>query len=156
MAAALISVLNEAAGEYVEGLDRSQLDFSGALTGKVLLRHLQLKQKVFEVLPLPAAAEFNYIGLVQLDLPLYALGTSPILAEVGDVLLLLSVEASERWDAEEFLLQYQQQKAAALAAGEYKALFSSLGAWQAGLLGTLEKARASPGDTQRYLLCWPV
>lgn len=31
-----------------------------------------------------------------------------------------------------------------------------LGAWQAGLLGTLEKARASPGDTQRYLLCWPV
>ena len=31
-----------------------------------------------------------------------------------------------------------------------------LGAWQAGLLGTFEKARASPRDTQRYLLCWPV
>lgn len=24
------------------------------------------------------------------------------------------------------------------------------------MLGSLEKARASPRDTQRYLLCWPV
>ncbi|XP_026191218.1 uncharacterized protein LOC113146851 [Cyclospora cayetanensis] len=158
MAAALIGLLNEAAGEYVEGLERSQLDFSGILTGKVLLRHLQLKKKAFEVLPLPVRPEFNYIGLVQLDLPVYSLGTAPILGELKDVLVLLSVESSGNWNAEDFLRHYHERKAAALAAGEYKALFSSLerGAWEAGVLGTLERARASPLDTQRYLLCWPV
>ncbi|OEH77894.1 hypothetical protein cyc_07209 [Cyclospora cayetanensis] len=134
MAAALIGLLNEAAGEYVEGLERSQLDFSGILTGKVLLRHLQLKKKAFEVLPLPVRPEFNYIGLVQLDLPVYSLGTAPILGELKDVLVLLSVESSGNWNAEDFLRHYHERKAAALAAGEYKALFSSL---ERGLLWQL-------------------
>ncbi|KAL8455475.1 hypothetical protein Emag_000604 [Eimeria magna] len=135
MAAALVGLLNEAAGEYVEGLERSQLDFSGVLTGRVLLRHLQLKRKAFdELLPLPAEPEFNYIGKVQLDVPVYSLGTAPLLAEVRDVLLVLSVTASDKWDAEAFLSLYQQQKAATLAAGEYKALFSSM---ERGLLWQL-------------------
>ena len=104
------------------------------LTGKVLLKHLQLKKKSFEILPLPAEPEFNYIGRVELDVPVYSLGTAPLLAEVRDILLVLSVKPSDSWDADAFLAQYHEQKASTLAAGEYKALFSSL---ERGLLWQL-------------------
>lgn len=126
MASAVVDLLNEAAGEFVEGLDKSQVDFSSILTGKVQLRHLQIKPAVFDALQLPFRLEFNYVGLVQLDLPLYALATSPLEAELKDVLLVLSVVASKDWDKDAFEAQYRKQKAEALASGEYKALFSTL------------------------------
>lgn len=113
------------------GLDSNQLDFSGLLGGKVDLRHLQLKQAVFDFLSMPVSLVFNYIGRIRAEIPLYSLMTSPLEVEVEDVLIVLATRPTGEWDAEAFKELYVLQKKGSLESGEFKAMFSAI---EGGLL----------------------
>ncbi|KYK64627.1 amine-terminal region of chorein, A TM vesicle-mediated sorter, partial [Toxoplasma gondii TgCatPRC2] len=126
LASAVVDLINNAASEFVVGLDSSQLDFSDLLSGKVDLRHLQLKQAAFDSLSMPVKLLFSYIGRIRVEVPLFSLMTSPLDVEVDDILVVLGTHPADEWDAESFKSVYLNQKEASLQHSEFQSMFSAI------------------------------
>ena len=77
--------LNEYLGDFVEGLDKSNVSTS-VFAGELELRDLQLKSTAFESLGIPVTLAAGFVGRLKLAIPWKSLGSKPIVVKIEQVL----------------------------------------------------------------------
>lgn len=95
------TLLTKYLGEYIEGVDTKSLnisvwsgtrwcvDFLYNFLGKVELKDLKLKRSAFESLDIPIVVLQGYIGKLYLNVPWASIQSSPVIAEVSDIFLVV-------------------------------------------------------------------
>ena len=90
----LTSILNQYLGKFVENLDGSQLKL-GLFSGKLTLRNVAVRPDALSsLLDLPVRVIAGNIGTINLDIPLSALRSKPIVVQADEVYLLVSPQYS--------------------------------------------------------------
>ncbi|KAL1140357.1 hypothetical protein AAG570_000289 [Ranatra chinensis] len=92
-------LLNKYLGEYVENLDKSQLNI-GIWGGDVALRDLTLKENALEDLNLPVKTVRGHLGQLTLQIPWKNLYGAPVIATIERLFLLVVPNQSVRYDKE--------------------------------------------------------
>eukprot|EP00177_Eucheuma_denticulatum_P002510 GFKZ01004506.1.p1 GENE.GFKZ01004506.1~~GFKZ01004506.1.p1 ORF type:complete len:3963 (-),score=461.04 GFKZ01004506.1:365-12253(-) len=89
----LADVLTRVLGQYLEGIDRDSVRF-GAWSGLVELRGVALRPEALAVLfetlgmDLPVTVEAGFIGLLRLQVPWNAIGTTPVQVLMEDITIM--------------------------------------------------------------------
>lgn len=89
----LADVLTRVLGQYLEGIDRDSVRF-GAWSGLVELRRVALRPEALAVLfetlgmDLPVTVEAGFIGLLRLQVPWNAIGTTPVQILMEDITVM--------------------------------------------------------------------
>lgn len=111
---------------FVEPIEGKQIDLGGLLKGNISIKHVQIKQGVLDVLPLPINLQFNYIGEVTVSIPLWSWLTRSVKVTVEDVVFVVSTRAFLDWDAEAFMEAQRAAKIMSLAANESACLVNNI------------------------------
>lgn len=106
-------LLNRFLGDYVENLDRSQLQI-GIFGGDVVLQDLILKQSALDELDLPVKTVFGHLGKLVLKIPWRNLYSAPVIASVERLFLLAVPNQEVSYDAEKEEKWKQEAKQAEL------------------------------------------
>ena len=86
--------------EFVDNFDPSKLNIS--LTGYVLLQNLHFKKNALaDILNIPVTVAHGWIGKLELNVPLTKLISSPVIAEISDLYLVLRPRKADQWNDEE-------------------------------------------------------
>lgn len=89
----LADVLTRVLGQYLEGIDRDSVRF-GAWSGLVELRGVALRPEALAVffetlgLDLPVTVEAGFIGLLRLQVPWNAIGTTPVQIHMEEITIM--------------------------------------------------------------------
>lgn len=92
------SVLVKVLGDYIENLDANSLNI-GILSGKVELRNLFLKPTALDSFDLPVSVVKGTVGYIMAEIPWKSLGSSPVIARVSDVFLVVQPRRCNVWDS---------------------------------------------------------
>ncbi|XP_049842368.1 LOW QUALITY PROTEIN: intermembrane lipid transfer protein Vps13-like [Schistocerca gregaria] len=92
-------LLNRFLGDYVENLDRSQLQI-GIFGGDVVLQDLILKQSALDDLNLPVRTVYGHLGKLVLKIPWRNLYSAPVIASIERLFLLVVPNQEIKYDAE--------------------------------------------------------
>jgi len=81
------TVLTRVLGDYVDGLDPSNLEVS-VLRGEATMRNLKLKRSVLEKLKLPVTVKEGFLGKVSLSIPWTKLESQSTIVHITDIYIL--------------------------------------------------------------------
>ncbi|KAI0564557.1 Vacuolar protein sorting-associated protein [Gracilaria domingensis] len=115
----LADVLTRILGQYLEGIDRQSVTF-GAWSGLVELRSVALRPEALAVLfetlgvNLPVTVEAGFIGLLRLNVPWNAIGTTPVLITLEDITIIARPVRGDGSDDSELELRERRIKRARL------------------------------------------
>eukprot|EP00178_Gracilaria_changii_P010316 TRINITY_DN2_c0_g2_i2.p1 TRINITY_DN2_c0_g2~~TRINITY_DN2_c0_g2_i2.p1 ORF type:complete len:3871 (+),score=464.35 TRINITY_DN2_c0_g2_i2:339-11951(+) len=115
----LADVLTRVLGQYLEGIDRESVTF-GAWSGLVELRGVALRPEALAVLfetlgvNLPVTVEAGFIGLLRLNVPWNAIGTTPVLITLEDITIIARPVRGDGSDDSELQLRDRRIKRARL------------------------------------------
>ena len=115
--AMLLNVLVGVLGEFVEGLTEDNLKL-GVFSGKIVLKHLQLKKEGIEKLKLPLAVKKGHLESLELKIPWTSLDSQPVRIYISGVYLLLSPVNKSNFDHNEASLSSMKKKQADILKAE--------------------------------------
>ena len=84
----VVKILNHVLGSFVEDIDKSQFDMS-LFSGKVTLRNISVRSSVFDNFPIPFKLVYGKVGLIDVDVPVMSLFSSPLKIRIDDVFVLI-------------------------------------------------------------------
>lgn len=93
------SVLLKVLGDYIQNLDSNSLNI-GVFSGKVELRNLSLKPTALDSFDLPVTVVKGTVGYINAEIPWKSLGSSPVIARVSDVFLVVQPKKCNPWNAD--------------------------------------------------------
>ncbi|XP_036365427.1 vacuolar protein sorting-associated protein 13A [Octopus sinensis] len=107
----VVELMNKFLGDYVENLDRSQLQL-GIWGGDAVLKNLDLKESALDDLDLPVKVKVGHIAKLTLKIPWKNLYEEPVVAELDGIYALALPNIAIKYDEkkEEAFLQDQKQK----------------------------------------------
>ncbi|XP_045418559.1 vacuolar protein sorting-associated protein 13A isoform X3 [Lemur catta] len=108
----VVDVLNRFLGDYVVGLDRSQLSLD-IWKGVVVLKNLQIKENALSQLDVPFKVKVGHIGNLNLIIPWKNLYTQPVEAVLEEIYLLIVPSSRIKYDPvkeEKQLMEAKQQE----------------------------------------------
>ncbi|XP_067943073.1 intermembrane lipid transfer protein VPS13A-like [Watersipora subatra] len=92
-------LLNKYLGDYVENLDKSQLNI-GIWGGDVVLKNLELKASALDDLDLPVKVVSGHLGTLILKIPWKKLYTAPLEVVIEDLFAIAAPNAGQKYDQE--------------------------------------------------------
>ncbi|CDF40126.1 unnamed protein product [Chondrus crispus] len=116
----LADVLTRVLGQYLEGIDRDSVRF-GAWSGLVELRGVALRPEALAVLfetlgmDLPVTVEAGFIGLLRLQVPWKAIGSTPVQIHMSDITIMARPVCGDGSDDSELKMRERRIKRAKLA-----------------------------------------
>ncbi|KAF8819849.1 hypothetical protein IE077_003888, partial [Cardiosporidium cionae] len=119
VSAAVVDFINKSIGDFVEGFDQSQIDFSSLLSGTISLKHVQLKQTLIDSMNLPLHLVSSYIGQFYIHFPLHSFFRGKIKLHIKDCVVLVSTKPFHEWKSDKFKEFYLQNKRKGLDNGEF-------------------------------------
>ena len=90
------SILNRILGKFVENLDSNQLNFS-LWSGTVSLFNLQVKQSLFDSMPVPFQIHYGNIGRIFIEVPYTNIAGAPLKIEISDVFVFIKPKDFGLW-----------------------------------------------------------
>ncbi|XP_069332475.1 intermembrane lipid transfer protein VPS13A isoform X2 [Eulemur rufifrons] len=108
----VVDVLNRFLGDYVVGLDRSQLSLD-IWKGVVVLKNLQIKENALSQLDVPFKVKVGHIGNLNLIIPWKNLYTQPVEAVLEEIYILIVPSSRIKYDPvkeEKQLMEAKQQE----------------------------------------------
>lgn len=115
----MADVLTRVLGQYLEGIDRDSVRF-GAWSGLVELRGVALRPEALAVLfetlglDLPVTVEAGFIGLLRLQVPWNAIGTTPVQIHMEDITVVARPVRGDGSDDSELKIRERRIKRAKL------------------------------------------
>ncbi|KAL3994358.1 hypothetical protein ACH3XW_21415 [Acanthocheilonema viteae] len=102
-------VLNNYVGEYLENLNTDQLSIA-LLQGQVELENVPLKKSALRKFDVPLKVKSGLLGKLTLSVPLTRLRSEPWVIKMSDLLVLLELSPSVRYDVENVEIYEQAKK----------------------------------------------
>jgi vacuolar protein sorting-associated protein 13A/C len=94
MAGIATKVLSSLLGEYIEGLDKNNMDV-GIWSGNVKIENVALKRDLSDRFNLPFDFKFNHVGRISAKIPWKSLSNSPVEIEFEDLLIIAQPKSQE-------------------------------------------------------------
>jgi hypothetical protein len=95
----IANVLNQVLGQFIEGIESSQLNVS-ILSGDVELFNLAIKSDILDKLPLPFKLKYGKVGRVFVDVPVTGLLSKPLKVEVSEIFIMIEAKSEAEFSAE--------------------------------------------------------
>ncbi|CAD8126178.1 unnamed protein product [Paramecium sonneborni] len=90
------NLLQSILGEYIEGFDQQSIKV-GILNGKTKIENLRFKSDTFIKLHFPFIVKFSKLGILNLNIPWKNLASSPIIANLDTLYLVLIPQQINEW-----------------------------------------------------------
>jgi len=103
------TVLTRVFGEYVDGLDPSNLEIS-ILSGKAVMRNLKLKKTVLDKFNLAITVKEGFLGEIDIRIPWTKLGSESAIIKLSDVHILAQPVNSQDLSEDEIKVKQHQNK----------------------------------------------
>jgi hypothetical protein len=95
----IANVLNKVLGQFIEGIESSQLNVS-ILSGDIELFNLAVKSDILDKLPLPFKLKYGKVGRVFVDVPVTGLLTKPLKVEVSEIFIMIETKSEAEFSDE--------------------------------------------------------
>ena len=95
----IANLLNKYLGDFIDGIDASQLKIS-AFSGDVELFNLSVRKDIWDNLPLPFKIMYGKVGRIFVDVPVTGLLSSPLKIEISEVFVVVRPKRYEEFNRE--------------------------------------------------------